>query len=131
MTNDKPEPNITVIINGAEQSLLMTFGLLNRLLKKAGAHVEALLVGGAPEVRDDLFAEALNKRGRSGCFDNFTVDMVDELDMDSETAQRLLLWIMSSVVDFYLGVLERAKATEERFTARTQALMPSPNSTPA
>ena len=130
MTPDKPEPKIEITIDDTKHTLFMSFGLLNRLMKAVGIHVESLLAGGAHEVREQLFAEALNKRGKSGVFVDFTAEKIDDIEMSSEEAQRLLMWILDHVVDFFLGVAERTKATAEKFEGRTEALTRSKSGTP-
>src|SRR5262245_51525537 len=128
----KLESTLTINIGGTEHTLLMSWGLLNRLLKAVGSDADA--VGAASfvdGVRDQILFEVLKKRGKTGCLKDMKLEEVDDLEMSSEDVQAIISWATDHILDFFLGAAERAKATEKRFAERTAALQPSPTGTAA
>jgi hypothetical protein len=124
----KLKDTFDIVVDGEEYKLKMTYGLLNRLLDAVGgSEAEAAGAGFSKATRDSMFAEALNKRGKSGVFENFDKARLDEIDIEDPVA--LMGWLQDHVLDFFLSAAEQATAAGKKFEARAVALMPSNVST--
>lgn len=129
MTDVQPDPTLTINIAGADVTLFMSYGLLNRLLKKVGSDIEALTAVFSSDLRDALFIEALTKRGKSGVFDKVTKDTLDDLDMSNDDAAKLSGWLTEAILSFFISAAEAVRAAENKFKDRTAALTPQPSGT--
>lgn len=114
----------TIKINGKEQDVKMSFGLLNILCQKVGDLDGAATIAVDQALREGVLVELLSSRDSKGKiiepFDLYSADM------DSDDVVELLDWAGSHVLDFFLKGLERAKKLQEKHMPRLKALMPSP-----
>ena len=113
----------TIKVNGKEQDVKMTFGLLNNLCRKVGDIDGAATIMMDQALREGVLIELLSIRDRSG---KITEDIdLNTLEIDMDAAFELLDWAQEHVLDFFLKGLERAKALQDRNLTRIRALMPS------
>jgi hypothetical protein len=113
----------TVKINGKEQDIKMSFGLLNTLCRKVGDIDGAATIVMDQTLRDGVLIELLSDRDKSGKI----VEPIDlyNLDIHFDDAVDLLDWAASHVLDFFLKGLEKAKRQQDSHLPRIKALMPS------
>jgi hypothetical protein len=117
----------TIKVNGKEQDVKMTFGLLNILCRKVGDIDGAATVMMDQELREGVLVELLSTRDRSGKITE-QIDL-NTLEIETEAVVELLDWTQEHVLDFFLKALERAKALQDRNLTRIKALMPSSSGT--
>ena len=113
----------TIKVNGKEQDVKMTFGLLNNLCRKVGDIDGAATIMMDQVLREGVLVELLSPRDRTGKITE-EIDL-NTLEIDMDAVVELLDWAQEHVLDFFLKGLERAKALQDRNLTRIRALMPS------
>jgi hypothetical protein len=110
-------------INGKEQDIKMSFGLLNNLCRLVGDIDNAASMAIDPVLRDTVLIELLSDRDARGKITE-RLDL-DLLDADADKIGELIDWAGGHVFDFFLKGLERTKALQDRHLDRIKALIPS------
>lgn len=123
------ESKINVKVNGKEVTLLMSFGLLNKLTAlynpTNGKALEETVFDA--ELRDSVLRLVLEKRGESGIFSKDEVKNLDldTVDISNEDFDSIFNWEMEHVSDFFLRAAENLKRLQEKNKDRQAALTPS------
>lgn len=106
---------LVVRLDGREVTLMMTFGLLDRLVGLMGPAQDLATVGLEDTLRGRIIREVLSKRGRAGVLEG-EVDL-DALDLGVDDAMRIVDWAVEHALDFFLRRLEAAARLGERYQA--------------
>jgi hypothetical protein len=120
-SNDK----ITVILNGKERELFMSFGLLNSLTRIVDDPSRVPAIRTDHELRDTVLAAALAERKPSGKIQK-EIDL-DDADITIEDVERTLDWVMEHVMSFFVRALKKVVAVTEANKADMEALASSVN----
>jgi hypothetical protein len=122
-TKEKLSETLVVTIDGKEQTLLMTYGLLTRLTM-INSNADQLLNGAAdPAARDAMIITCLTKHGRSGVLEpGFDFDA---LDISMEEFEGIFDWGMEHLLDFFMRRMEAGSRISMPYAERLQSLMSS------
>jgi hypothetical protein len=114
---------ISVTVNGEAKEVLMSYGLLNQLVRTVGDLEQLGSMSIDPDVRDAILKQVLSERTRGG---KITKEAdLDDIEISVEDVEALLAWVGEHVLNFFLKALETAKALTDKQTDRIAALMPS------
>jgi hypothetical protein len=126
-----PEPRFKVKVNGEEQTLFMSFGLLNEICRAIGGLEAAIQIPVDNELRDYALLAVLSKRDEEGAVAEGGAINLRTLDMTTDDAEELLAWITDHVTDFFLRTMERVVTGQKKNADRFKALAKSkPESSP-
>ena len=103
---------ITVTINGKEQDVFMSFGLLNYLSSIVSDPSQVPAIPVTPVLRDGVLKALFAKRKKSGKVEE-EVDY-DDLDVSIEDAERALDFAMEHLTNFFIRALKKVVAMSER-----------------
>lgn len=132
MNTAKPEPKLTIKYAGVEHELIMSYGLLNRVLAVVSSQAAVEAIAFSQEMRNGTLFELLFLRpnGR-GVIKNLKPEDLDDIDIELEEVQKMIGWVTDHVTDFFIGVAEQTTAVVSKYGERAQALAPSKTGTPA
>lgn len=114
---------ITVVIDGKEREILMSFGLRQALAKLVG---DPSRLGGADlELEEKVLLATVALRSPSGKIQH-GYDSIEDLEISIEDAERLSDWALKHVLDFFVTrvtkTFERMKAQDARLPAELKDL---------
>jgi hypothetical protein len=118
---------LSVTINGARHELFMSFGLLNRLTDIVGRTSSLSTAALDSEDREKILKLVLEKRGKSGAIEAPVV--LDDVDISVDEVMRVLEWVSEHCIGFFIRATEQTKLLGDKFAARLENLMPSPDGT--
>lgn len=105
---------ITVRVNGSVKEVFMSFNKLNRCNFILGdiENIPHIMI--SPSVREAMICEMLKEKD--------TEAKLEDFDINADDAQRLLDFVSQHLLDFMLGVLEKAAALQEMNKDRADAI---------
>lgn len=122
MMNDTPEKTLSprhslTYLDGEEQEVVMTFGLLNLLSGMVRDVSSVPFIMLEPELRHQLMIALLSPRDAQG-------KIVDEYNayqqpVSLEEAQALLVWVSEHLTDFFLKAVTQYRQILERVDRET------------
>jgi hypothetical protein len=101
----KPAATLTVTVDGEEREIKMTYGLQDKLITLVRDTSEIGNIFIDPEVRNNILAELLAKRGRGGKIEGERKD-AEEYEISMEDIDALLSWATDVVTNFFIRALE-------------------------
>lgn len=116
-----PENRLSVTVNGDKVDLLMSFGLLDKLLKIFTDFKPAENAAFDSDQRVEVIRTSLKRRGECG-YTGFTGSRDYDPDVDSismKDVNAIFAWVLDHVTDFFLSQGETAKAVMEKYASRT------------
>ena len=113
----------TITVNGKEQEVKMTFGMLNALCKTLGDVDRASQLTIDVDIINEVMITLLSPRDSKG---KITKELdINTLEVDETAVMDLMAWAGNHALDFFLKGLERAKGLQDQHMPRVKALMPS------
>ena len=113
----------TITVNGKEQEVKMTFGMLNAVCKTLEDVDRASRLTLDVEIMNEVMITLLSPRDSKG---KITEELdINTLDVDDSEVMDLLAWAGNHALDFFLKGLERAKGLQDQHMPRVKALTPS------
>jgi hypothetical protein len=136
MTNDsqpivKPQDRFTVVVNGQDQEVFMSGGLLRKLVPVAGVLSDFSDVYTNTEIQNELLVTALMPRNVRGS--TVGTYSIDDFEMTVEEFDKLLGWIMEHILHFFIGSVTNAQQMVEKnqpAMAKLERLMQSMTGSP-
>lgn len=101
----KPAATLTVTVDGEEREIKMTYGLQDKLITLVRDTSEIGNIFIDPEVRNNILAELLAKRGRGGKIEGERKE-AEEYEISMEDIDALLSWATDVVTNFFIRALE-------------------------
>lgn len=112
---------IDVRVDGKMQTIIMTFGLLNRLSAVVDGLQDLSDLGFGPENRIRVMTECFRLKGKNGFLEiepDAFIDL-DEHDIEMDDVEALLDWATSHLTNFFI---KRLKAAEKGMVHLTEAV---------
>ena len=119
------DDKLSIHVNGAERSLFMSYGLLNRCAKIVQELEEPSQFYVDIDAQERVICEVLRKYAPDGKEN----PSIDDFEMSVDESRRLIEWVAEHVIDFFLKGLEGAKKTGDRFYSQMAELLPSSTGT--
>ncbi|MBD9544258.1 hypothetical protein IB276_32965 [Ensifer sp. ENS04] len=95
---------LSIIYEGNDRELLMSYGLLNELAKIVGSPEVAPSISIDESLRADVLAACLAERKPSGKVVKPVADM-DDLDISIDDIEKILDWATEAVLNFFVRSL--------------------------
>lgn len=116
----KLNPMISVIVDGQEREVFMSFALLNRLAYLVGNPEQVGIMMLDPVVRETALTELLAERTKGGKVINQKA--LDEYEVSLEEVEKLLDWAAEHVLNFTIRVAEKSTAHATKHQDRLLSL---------
>lgn len=116
---------LSIIVNGEEREIFMSFGLLNHLCNVVGTIENVPLISIDVELRNTILPLTLAERTKSGKLINKELPEVDDFEITVEDGEKLLEWVTDHAGNFFIKALETARRLESNNKDRLQGLMQS------
>jgi len=118
-TKAKATPNtLTVTLNGEKHTLLMTYGLLNSLATQVSDVEDVTNLGFSAESRTATLIAVLTRKGKTGCFDEVDLDVIEEID----EIDKVLDWASDHVFNFFMRRLRKAQEGLTKLSIETEEM---------
>lgn len=101
---NKPAATLTVTVDGEEREIKMTYGLQDKLITLVRDTSEIGNIFIDPEVRNNVLAELLAKRGKGGKIEGERKD-AEDYEISLEDIDALLSWATDIVTHFFIKAL--------------------------
>jgi hypothetical protein len=112
---------LDVTLNGESHTLLMTYGLLNKLATQVSDVEDVTNMGFSAENREATLLAVLTRKGKTGCFDEVDLDEIEEID----EIERVLDWASDHVFDFFMKRLRKAQEGLTKLSAEAETMTDS------
>lgn len=141
---DKPPMEFTYIRDGAEDTIRMSFGLLNVLMQSLGNYNNVALVGADPQINDIVLRKFFAKRSKSGKPTEWIepeegsnekrrlrheLESMYDIDVSPDDTNRALFFIQCHMSDFMLrslgnaaGIFKQTEAAQKRLGALSNSM---------
>lgn len=117
------DKTLTITVNGEEVDLVMSYGMMRKLLPIAGELTDVGRFFVDPVVQDQMLIQLLSKRDENGkVTEQFNLDL---MDVTVEDVEALVQWAGGHVMDFLLKGLKAANELARLNKEAFESLMPS------
>jgi hypothetical protein len=120
---------LTIEIDGKEQELFMSFGLLDEISRLMPDAENLGLVNLDPELRSQVLIAVLSQRDEAGKIEKEFSAVGSKLSI--KTTGEVLDWVTENVLDFFVRALESARKLQDKHGARVRELTSSLPGSPA
>lgn len=104
---------------GEEQTVFMSFGLLNTLVNYLGGPENLHLIRTSPEVRETFLVELLSPRDSHGRIPRGSEFNLYSSNLSVEEGLALLDWVEGHLTDFFVKAAQSLKSQAAAMTAAT------------
>lgn len=118
-------PSCTVKINGQDEEIFMSFGLLNSITRHVGDPDNISLITLNADLREIILKEMIAKRTPTGKV--IEERQIDEIEISLDDIENLLEFAAEHATDFLIRALEKTNARSKQYQERLKALAPSSN----